>query len=296
MSDAKTSEVQDWWNANPFTYNSNLGVGELASLEAQDIAYFDKAEARYIKHSSISTQPNGGLVFSRYIDYKTMAGKKVLDIATGTGFAAVTFAKSGAEVTAIDLTDYAVASTQRNFKLRGLTGTVLKMDAQQLQFPDNSFDFVCAHGCLMHMPNTQKAVSEIYRVLKPGGKVYAWMYHRGWHYWFGIIFLRGILMGKFITHGFSQLKLTSRYSDGQEEKGNPHTKFYSRGGFKDLFEKGGFTKISVYANYNSNEWASWPVRRFSLGKFVPTKVQKFLSEKIGFSYSCSITAEKSLDR
>jgi SAM-dependent methyltransferase len=294
MSDTKTTEVQNWWNTNPFTYNGAFGVGELADLRVQDIAYFDKAEARYIKHSGTGTQYPGNPVFSKYIDYSEMKGKKVLDIATGTGFSAVTFAKAGAEVTGIDLTDYAVASTKRNFELRELTGTILKMDAQKLEFPDNYFDFVCAHGCLMHMPDTQKAVREIHRVLKPGGKMYAWMYHRGWYYWFGIIFLRGILCGKFFTNGFSQLRLTSRYSDGLHTGGNPHTKFFSRGGFKRLFKNGGFENITVYANYNTSEWTAWPLQRFSLGAFVPKKIQKFLSETVGLSFSCSITAEKSL--
>ncbi len=292
MNDTATKKVQTWWNENPFTYNGVLGVGELQKLEEQDLAYFDKAEARYIKHTDISTQNIGEPVFSKYVEYSELKGKKVLDIATGTGFATVTFAKAGAEVTGIDLTDYAVASTQRNFKLRGLTGTILRMDAQQLAFPDNHFDFVCAHGCLMHMPDTQKAVSEIHRILKPGGKVYAWMYHRGWHYWFGIVFLRGILMGKFLTHGFSQLRLTSRYSDGQEKEGNPHTKFYSKKGFENLFKGRGFEDVLVYTNYNPNEWKAWPVQSFSLGRYIPSGIQRFLSEKKGFSYSCSITARK----
>jgi ubiquinone/menaquinone biosynthesis C-methylase UbiE len=295
MKDEKTLEVKNWWNTNPFTYNGKAGVGEFVPLESQDIQYFDTAERKYIKHSGIATQPEGGLAFSKFINYGDMSGKKVLDIATGTGFSTVTFAKSGADVIGIDISDYAVASTKRNFALRGLKGTILKMDAQSLQFPDNYFDFVCAHGCLMHMPNTRKAVSEIYRVLKPGGTMYAWMYHRGWYYWFGIIFLRGILLGKFITNGFSQLRLTSRYSDGSHSGGNPHTKFFSRRGFKDLFQSGGFLNVCVYSNYNPNEWSAWPIQSFPVGKYIPKLLQKFLSEKIGFAYACSITAEKQKD-
>jgi ubiquinone/menaquinone biosynthesis C-methylase UbiE len=146
MSDPETTKVNNWWNTNPFTYNSVLGVGEIKALESQDISYYDRAEARYIKHSGGATQAPGTPVFSRYINYNELHGKKVLDIATGTGFSAVSFAKAGAIVTGIDLTDYAVASTKRNFALRGLEGTILSMDAQKLDFPDNTFDFVCAHG------------------------------------------------------------------------------------------------------------------------------------------------------
>ena len=293
MSQEKTRAVEQWWNDNPFTYNGVKGVGKsTAEPEELDLAFFTGAEARYKKHSGQSTQSDDKPVFSKYINYENWRGKTVLDIATGTGFSAATFAQFGAKVTGIDLTDYAVRATKRHLELKQLKGTVVQMDAQDLKFPDHTFDFVCAHGCLMHMPDTDKAVREIYRVLKPGGQVYAWMYHRGWYYWFGILFLRGILMGKFITYNFSPLRLTSRYSDGAHEAGNPHTKFYSRGGFKRLFKRGGFRDIKVYANYNPGEWASWPVATVSLGRFVPTSIQRFLSSKIGFALSCSVTATK----
>jgi len=292
MDSRKTKEVEIWWNKNPFTYNKGVGVGKVGEAKDLSIEYFDEAEKRYKKHSGESTQESGKPVFSKYIDYESLRGKKVLDIATGTGFSAITFAQFGADVTGIDLTEYAVESTKRNFSLRSLQGTILQVDAQDLQFPNNHFDFVCAHGCLMHMPNTNKATQEIYRVLKPGGTTYTWMYHRGWYYWFGIIFLRGILFGRFFKYNFSPLALTSRYSDGAHEEGNPHTKFYSRRGFKKLFKGSGFGDVSIYSNYNYNEWNAWPVRSLNLGRLIPKSVQRFLSEKIGFALSCSITAKK----
>jgi len=285
-----TAKVANWWDTNPFTYNNDLGVSKAGDAESLDIGFFDTAERKYIKHSGAAIQEAGQPVFSKFIDYSELKGKRVLDIAVGTGFSTVTFAKFGALVTGIDISEYAVRQTKRNLQLRGLQADILVMDGQDLRFPDNTFDFVCAHGCLMHMPDTQKAVTEIYRVLKPGGKVYAWMYHRGWYYWFNVVFLRGILMGKFFVYGFSPLKLTSRYSDGSHQGGNPHTKFYSRGGFRRLFSNAGFDNVEVFANFNANEWVAWPVRSLSLGKWIPMRLQKFLSTKVGFAYGCSIRA------
>lgn len=293
MNNQKISEVEKWWNNNPFTYNGSTGVGKVAEAKDLDLQFFKDADRKYKKHSGGATQEDGKPVFSKYIDFESLRGKKVLDIATGTGFSTVTFAQFGAEVTGIDITEYAVEATKRNFTLRGLRGEVLKMDAQVLEFPDNHFDFVCAHGCLMHMPDTNKAVREIYRVLKPGGQVYAWMYHKGWHYWFGIMFVRGVLLGKFVTYNFSPLRLTSRYTDGSHEEGNPHTKFYSRGGFKRLFKNSGFNDVSVYANHSHTEWDVWPMRKLRvLGRMVPKHIQVFLAEKIGFAFACSIVAKK----
>ncbi len=288
----KTKEVENWWDTNPFTYNGDKGVGKIAEVEAMDLAFFETAERKYRKNTDGVTQDADKPVFSKFVPYASLRGKRVLDIAVGTGFSAVTFAQAGAEVTGIDLTEFAVQATKRNFAVRNLTGTILQMDAQQLNFPDNYFDYVCAHGCLMHMPDTNKAISEIYRVLKPSGEVYAWMYHKGWHYWFGIIFLRGILAGGFFKYGFSSLALTSRYSDGAHQGGNPHTKFFTRSGFRKIFVNHKFSDVKVYANHSAGEWGNWPTRSFKLGFLIPASVQRFLSEKAGFAFSCSITARK----
>jgi ubiquinone/menaquinone biosynthesis C-methylase UbiE len=289
-----TKKVETWWDTNPFTYNGKVGVGKTAETEeALTIEYFDKAERRYRKHSGGSMQEEGKPVFSKFVDYDSLRGKKVLDIAVGTGFTAVTYARAGADVTGIDLTDYAIVQTKKNFELRGLKGTILKMDAQKLEFPDEYFDFVSAHGCLMHMPDTRGALQEIRRVLKPGGKMYAWMYHRGWYFWFSIIFLRGILKGDLFRNNFNVLALTSKYTDGLPEGGNPHTKMFTRGGFRRLFEGAGFDDVRVTMNYNPNEWEyGWPMVSFPLGKYIPVPVRRFLSEKAGFAFSTTITATK----
>ncbi len=290
----ETKKVEVWWDNNPFTYNGAVGVGKIAQTDDDfTIKYFDKIEQRFIKHSGGSLQEKGQPIFSKFVDYASLKEKSVLDIAVGSGFSAVTYARAGALVTGIDLTDYAVLQTKKNFELRGLTGTILKMDAQRLLFPDNSFDFVSAHGCLMHMPNTQGAVKEIIRVLKPGGKIYVWMYHRGWYFWFNLMFLRGIIFGELFRNGFDVLKMTSKYTDGLPTGGNMHTKMFSRNGFRKLFESAGFSKVHVVTNYNPNEWEyAWPVVSFPIGKLVPVPIRRFLSEKVGFAFSATISAVK----
>lgn len=288
-----TAKAESWWDSNPFTYNGGIGVGKLVDDGADfDLSYFEKIEARFRKHSGGSLQEEGRPLFSKFVDHEALRGKQVLDIAVGSGFSAVQYAEHGALVTGIDITDYAIRESKKNFELRGFPGTFLKMDAQKLEFPDNTFDFVSAHGCLMHMPDTQGVVNEIYRVLKPGGKIYVWMYHRGWYFWFNLMFVRGLLLGELFRNGFDVLKMTSRYTDGLPTGGNPHTKMYSRNGFRNLFSRAGYTDIKVLPNYNPNEWTAWPMKRLGWGRFVPSRIQKFLSEKVGFAFSATITAEK----
>jgi ubiquinone/menaquinone biosynthesis C-methylase UbiE len=289
----KTLDVQNFWNKNPFTYNKSSGVGNPGKPESLTLDFFKNMELRYIKHIGGATEkPGSNLAFSRYINYKKYKNKKILDIGIGTGFSSVNFAKNGAKVTAIDLTNFSIQATKRNFKLRNLAGNIKQMDAQKLDFKSNTFDYICAHGCLMHMPNTQMAISEIYRVLKPNSSGYAWMYHKGWYYFFGIIFLRGILLMQLLRFKFDIKKLTSRYTDGSSIGGNPHTTFYSENEFKKIFSLAGFKNIEVIHNYNPNEWNAWPIAKLPLGRFVSKKIQKFLSKNCGFALSSVILFKK----
>ena len=184
----------------------------------------------------------------------------------------------GCYTTAIDITPRAVASTKKNLKLRKLDGDVLEMDAQKMSFEDNYFDFVNAHGCLMHMPKIDNAISEINRVLKKDGSACAWMYHKGWYFWFGIIFLRGILKGKLFKYKFNIVKLTSRYSDGLLIGGNPLALFQTKNDAINRFKKAGFREVNAKIVFNPAEFYSFPTKKFSFGQYLPYRLQNFLGD------------------
>ncbi len=88
------------------------------------------------------------------------------------------FARGGAVVSAVDLTPRSIELVQQRFRLYGLPVDARVGDAEKLPFSDNSFDVVYSFGVLHHTPNTPKAVSEVYRVLKPGGRAIIMLYHR----------------------------------------------------------------------------------------------------------------------
>lgn len=104
-------------------------------------------------------------------------GANVLDVAAGRGavlFHAAEKVGPQGQVTGIDLAEGMVQHTAAELAERGITNArMIQMDAEQLDFPDTSFDFVfCAFG-LPFFPQLSKAVAEIYRVLKPGGMLAA---------------------------------------------------------------------------------------------------------------------------
>ena len=104
------------------------------------------------------------------IGFERFAGKTVLDLGCGVGNDLARFAKVGAIVTGVDLAGHSIELAKDNFRFRGLHGEFLKMDGENLEFPDDHFDAVFCHTVLHFTPNPQAMISEIHRVLKPGGE------------------------------------------------------------------------------------------------------------------------------
>jgi SAM-dependent methyltransferase len=102
-------------------------------------------------------------------------GMQVLDIASGTGEPALTLAElvgSEGHVTATDLGAGMIAVAKENAEKAGLTNmTFLQADAHELPFSDRSFDRVTCRFGVMLFADSPQALGEIYRVLKPGGRV-----------------------------------------------------------------------------------------------------------------------------
>lgn len=267
-----TGKVKEWWNQNPFTYlMDNKKI-------TPDWAFFRNIDRKIIKWMPWAQK--GYPLLSNLIDYRSLKGKKVLDIAVGTGWSTEQFVRTGAEVTAIDLTPAAVELTKKRLELYGLGAQVLVADAQNLPFPDASFDFVLAFGCLMHMPDTERAIREIHRVLRPGGRASAMMYYKhSLHFWYYIFFGKGIVRGKLLH--MSVQELTNRYTDGAYEEGNQLTKFYSKKEIRELFTS--FSAVRVRVFDVATAINHLPHRFLPLGTLIPPPIKRWLTTLVGQS-------------
>jgi SAM-dependent methyltransferase len=98
-------------------------------------------------------------------------GERVLDVGTGTGVVAITAARSGAQVSGLDLTPALLEQARENSRIAGTKNiSWTEGDAENLPFPDASFDMVLSQFGHMFAPRPGLAVSEIRRVLKTGGR------------------------------------------------------------------------------------------------------------------------------
>lgn len=97
---------------------------------------------------------------------------KVLDIGTGAGHTAIAFAQAVASVVALDLTPQMLEEVERNAAAKGVTNLSTRQGpAETLPFEDASFEVVVCRLTTHHFADLPKAVREMGRVLKPGGKL-----------------------------------------------------------------------------------------------------------------------------
>ena len=96
---------------------------------------------------------------------------KVLDVGTGPGFFAILLAEAGYQVTAVDYTEEMLKEAGKNAGELAEQITWKQMDAQKLDFEDETFDAVVSRNLTWNLEKPEKAYEEWMRVLKPGGKM-----------------------------------------------------------------------------------------------------------------------------
>lgn len=117
----------------------------------------------------------------RLVDFPAYKGKQLLEVGCGAGIDLVRFGKAGAILTGIDLSRTALDLAGKNLEQNGLSADLCLMNGEEMQFPDNHFDVVYAHGVLQYTADAGKMMAEIYRVLKPGGEAIVMVYNK--HSW-----------------------------------------------------------------------------------------------------------------
>lgn len=164
MQSATSDEVKAFWEANP--------------LSAEAIPFEPGTPEFFLAHERMRFASEPADVQARLYEWNNYAGERLLDIGCGTGYVAALYASGGADVTAVDIADRSVELTRKRLAWKGLHGTVLTANAEDLPFSEGSFDVVTSFGVLHHTPDTRKALQEVHRVLRPGGVTHLMFYHR----------------------------------------------------------------------------------------------------------------------
>lgn len=134
-------------------------------------------------------------MISNFANFELYKDKKVLEIGVGLGADHQKFAESGAILHGIDLTERSINHTKKRFFNFLLYSELLIADAEQLPYSDDMFDLVYSWGCLHHTTHTDRAIQEVFRVLKSGGEAKIMIYHKnsivGYLLWIYYALLKG---------------------------------------------------------------------------------------------------------
>jgi demethylmenaquinone methyltransferase/2-methoxy-6-polyprenyl-1,4-benzoquinol methylase len=145
-----------------------VAKADLSKQPGEVSAMFDGVAKHYDRTNDVLSLGNAWIWRAATVKaVAPKAGEKILDLAAGTGTSSAALAKSGADVTAADFSPGMIEVGRR--KHPGIT--FVEADAMNLPFADNEFDAVTISFGLRNIEDPKKALAEMFRVLKPGGRL-----------------------------------------------------------------------------------------------------------------------------
>jgi ubiquinone/menaquinone biosynthesis C-methylase UbiE len=202
----------------------------------------------------------------------------VLEIGCGIGTDSINFARAGADVTVVDLSDESLALCRKRFEVYGLQARIYEGNAERLSefLPDERYDLIYSFGVIHHTPSPERVLQELERYCKPETELRIMVYAK-WSWkvlWIILVYGRGAV--------WRANDLVARYSEAQE--GSPVTYYYSRAEVTKLMRDFDITEmhkdhifpyqIDKYVRYEY-EWV-WYLR------WLPTPWFSWLERRLGW--------------
>jgi 2-polyprenyl-3-methyl-5-hydroxy-6-metoxy-1,4-benzoquinol methylase len=158
--------VKDFWDRRPCNIRHSprpVGTRE----------YFDEVEAR-----NYFVEPH----IPRFAQFERWCGKKVLEIGCGIGTDTISFARHGAHVTAVELSEKSLEIAQKRAEVYGLQDRIrfCPGNAEELTtfVPVEPYDLIYSFGVIHHTPNPERVVEQMCHYVQPGSTVKVMVYHR----------------------------------------------------------------------------------------------------------------------
>jgi SAM-dependent methyltransferase len=266
FSEVPIDAVRDFWNARPCNVRHSpqpVGTAE----------YFDEVERRkYFVEPHIVT----------FADFPQWRGKRVLEIGCGIGTATISFARAGADVTAVDLSSESLDLARKRAEVFDLTDRVhLKYaDAENLSeyVRPATFDLIWSFGVLHHTPNPERAFNELKQYAAPGTTIKIMMYYSfSWK-----VLWAAIRYGKGRFWDWRQT--IARHSEAQT--GCPVTYTYTKRELTKLLADRGFRVTEIFVDhvfpYSIPEYVQYRYRKVWYFAWMPHAFFRWFERRFGW--------------
>lgn len=266
FEETPVAKVHDYWNARPCNIrHSPSPVGTRQ--------YFDEVEARkYFVESHIPG----------FAEFERWKGKKVLEIGCGIGTDTISFARHGAQVTAVDLTEKSLEVARQRAKVFGLEDRIrfVQANAERLSeyVPVEPYDLVYSFGVIHHTPHPEKVLEQIRKYVTPESTLKIMVYNRWSWKVLWIVFVYG--KGQF----WKADRLIAEYSEAQT--GCPVTYSYSRTGGRRFLESHGFavarTMVDHIFAYSIPEYVKYEYKTVWYFRWMPKGLFRAVERLFGW--------------
>jgi 2-polyprenyl-3-methyl-5-hydroxy-6-metoxy-1,4-benzoquinol methylase len=273
FAEVEIARVKEYWDRRPC--NIRHSTQPVGSRE-----YFDEVEARkYLVEPHIPG----------FTEFEKWRGKKVLEIGCGIGTDTINFARHGARVTSVDLSEKSLELARQRVAVYGVQEQVqfYRGNAEELSslVPVETYDLIYSFGVIHHTPHPERVLEQVKRYARPGSTVKIMVYHRrSWK-------VLGILLGEGKGQFWKLNELVAKNSEAQT--GCPITYTYSRREGRELLERHGFrvreAAVEHIFPYRIKDYVQYRYVREFYFRWMPPGLFHALERRLGW-HLC-LTAE-----
>jgi ubiquinone/menaquinone biosynthesis C-methylase UbiE len=273
LNTTSIEQVRTYWDSRPC--NIRHSARQVGTRE-----YFDEVEAR-----KYFVEPH----IPRFAEFERWRGKQVLEIGCGIGTDTINFARHGAHVTSVDLSEASLKIAKQRAEVYGLTSSIQfchgDMESLCAVVGQQAFDLVYSFGAIHHTPHPKRALEQIRKIVHSGSTLKIMIYHKYSWKVVGIALTQGY--GKF----WSLQELVARHSEAQT--GCPVTYTYGPDDARKLLESCQFKVTHMFVDhifpYYVPAYVRYQYRKEWYFKHMPGAVFRWLERHFGW-HLC-VTAE-----
>lgn len=266
FDDVPIEAVREYWDDRPCNVrHSPQPIGTRA--------YFDEVEARKYR-----VEPH----IPSFAGFARWRGRRVLEVGCGIGTDTINFARNGAAVTAVELSERSLELTRQRAREYGVDDQIETFigDAQALSalIPHRTYDLIYSFGVIHHSPDPEQIVKEMRRVASPGTTLKLMVYNRRSWKVAAIVLRYGA--GRF----WRWREIVAEHSEAQI--GSPITYTYSPKEFVEIVNRNGFRVTDVFVDhifqYRVRDYTQYRYVKAIPWRWLPQRFVRALEHRFGW--------------